>query len=305
MHAHEKVEAARNSPKNRLTERSLDHFVNLVGDIEIGAEMYRRLGFQTMPVMAHENIGTSNVCLQFQDTYLELIGDLSLSRSKQHRETISRWTDFSSYIYWQTSFTSENLEKTQASLRASGLSPEDILHAGRKVRCIGGGWDTTDSRSMYTFLEPNITGSFFQSDHRKPEAIWMPAYMVHPNSAIRIAGITYTATSLDNDIDYQIKMIGGSPAARSSDRVVFHTPRGEFFEIVTPEFAARNMSETDPLPDGLAIRGSAYTVEVASLDLCRLALRQGGIPYTENGGVLSSPAVFGAGMAIYFVENNS
>jgi hypothetical protein len=56
------------------------------------------------------------------------------------------------------------------------------------------------------------------------------------------------------------------------------------------------------LPEGLPIRGSAYTVEVQNLDLCRLSLRQGGIPFAEADGIIATPAAFGAGMAMYFVE---
>jgi predicted lactoylglutathione lyase len=219
LNAKQKIKAARESSNVTTSERSLDHFVNLVGDIEIAAAMYKRLGFQTMPTMEHEKIGTSNVCLQFEGTYLELIGDLHLSNSDQLNDTIARWTKFGEYIYWMTSFTSSRLEMARKELQSLGLDPNEPLNAARKVRCVGGGWDTTDSSSMYTFREPNITGSFFHSEHLKPEAIWMPGYMIHPNSAIRIVGITYLADSLEADLDYQIKMIGGEPAQRSPDRV--------------------------------------------------------------------------------------
>ncbi len=294
-----KIIEAKNSAS---TQRSLDHFVNVASDLEVCGAMYRRLGFQVMPVMEHVSIGTSNICIQFEDTYLELIGDIAKCREAQLTDTMERWTRFGENIFWKTALTSQKLEDDKFVLDEAGLDTQDILSAARRVRKIGGGWDVTDSRSMYIFLEPHITGSFFISDHRKPEAIWMPDYQVHLNGAIRIAGISYIARSVTEDLDYHSTMFGGAPAEQDSDRAVFHTPRGEFLEIVTPEKAATWLPDADPLQEGLAIRGAAYTIEVDSLRQCRLALRTSGVPHKEIDGAVVTPAAFGCGMAMHFVE---
>lgn len=298
MHPEEKIALAK---QGFITERSLDHFVSKVGDVETGAEMYRRLGFNVMPVMEHEDIGTANVCIQFFDTYVELIGDFRLAR-RQLTALDEPWTAFGDYIYWKTSLTSEKLETTKEELEALGFAPKDILHATRKVRLVGGGWDSTASRSMYTLNKERITGSMFHSDHPKPEAIWIPEYQVHPNSAVRIIGMSYLCEDPQQDADYYTKMIGGEPASFDGERVAFHTPRGEFLEFIEANKAAEHLPAAAPLPAGLPVRGSAYTIQVESLPRCQMALRSGGVPFTENDGALFTPAPFGAGMAIHFVE---
>lgn len=300
MNPVDKVAAAKLGPH---TQRSLDHFVNLVADIETGAEMYRRLGFTVMPVMEHEEIGSANVCIQFLDTYIELIGDFRFS-TRQLTDLEEPWTKFDDYIFWQGSVTSQKLETAKEEVAALGLSSNEILQAYRKVRLVGGGWDRTESRSMYTLNHERITGSLFHSDHPKPEAIWIPEYQIHPNSAVRVIGLSYLCDDPQQDAEYYSKMIGGEPASSTSDRMVFHTPRGEFMEFVRGEKASELLPSAAPLPDGLAVRGSVYTIEVESLARCRMALRSGGIPVEELNGALLCPAAFGAGMAMHFVEGS-
>jgi len=287
--------------RNALTERSLDHFVSVAGDVETGAEMYRRLGFRVMPTMEHVEIGTSNAIVQFQHTYLELIGDIAFSRSDQISTMMGPWQAIGDYVYWQTSFTSARLEDDREHLIAMGLAPEQILNAYRKVRKIGGGWDQTASRSMYCFNRAHMTGSLFISDHAKPEAIWMPGYTCHPNTAQRVIGMSYVAHDPQADVAYYTAMTGGEPALSSPERVVFNTPRSEFFELLSADAAAEKLPGADPLQDGCAVRGAAYTITVESLDRCRLALRDGGVPSTSVGDAIQVAAPFAGGMAITFV----
>ena len=286
---------------NTLTQRSLDHFVSVVSDIETGAAMYQRLGFRVMPTMEHVEIGTSNVIVQFQHTYLELIGDIAFSRTDQISTMMGPWQAIGDYVYWQTSFTSARLEDDRERLIAAGMAPVQILNAYRRVRKIGGGWDQTASRSMYCFNRAHMTGSLFISDHARPETIWMPGYTCHPNTAQQVIGMSYVAHDPQADVAYYSAMLGGEPALSSPERVVFHTPRGEFFELLSADAAAEKLPGADPLQDGCAVRGAAYTITVESLERCRLALRDGGVPSTRAGEAINVAAPFAGGMAITFV----
>jgi hypothetical protein len=284
------------------TKRSLDHFVICVRHIETAAEAYRRMGFRVMPVMEHVEIGTSNVIVQFQDTYLELIGDFDHCRSSTINDNMRPWLDVGSDIFWQTSCTSQRLEDEIEPLRAEGLHPQPILSARRRVRLTEGGWDETDSRSFYTYNDRNIHASIFMSDHRKPQAIWMPGWQCHPNTTQRVIGISYIADDVNGDVDYATIMIGGAPASRSADRVAFHTPRGEFFEIVSSAAAPLLLPGARPLEPGIAARGAAFTIAVTSLEHCRWALRDGGVPHVQTGETIIVPASHSCGMSIIFKQ---
>jgi len=282
------------------TARSLDHFVICVQHIETAAEAYRRMGFRVMPVMEHVEIGTSNVIVQFQDNYLELIGDFDHCRNPTMNERMRPWLDVGDDVFWQLACTSTRLEDELAPLIAQGLDPQPILSARRRVRLTEGGWDQTDSRSFYTFNDKNIHASIFMSDHRKPEAIWMPGWQCHPNTTGRVLGISYLADDVGGDVDYTSIMFGGGPETGSADRVAFETPRGEFLEIVASAAAANLLPGAQPLQPGIAARGAAFTIEVASLEQCRWALRDGGVPHRLDGEQLIVPASHGCGMAVHF-----
>ena len=54
------------------------------------------------------------------------------------------------------------------------------------------------------------------------------------------------------------------------------------------------------LQPGIAARGAAFTIEVASLEQCRWALHDGGVPHRLDGEQLIVPASHGCGMAVHF-----
>lgn len=282
------------------TSRSLDHFVICVGDIETSAEAWRRMGFRVMPVMQHVEIGTSNVIVQFHDTYLELIGDFEHCRFAPLVDRMRPWLDLGEDVYWQTSITAKVLEDEIAPLQAKGLNPQPIASAARRVRLTEGGWDQTDSRSFYTFNERNIHASLFMSDHRKPEAIWMPGWQCHPNTTTRVLGISYLARDVAEDAHYLAAMFGAEPDKRSGDRLAFRTPRGEFFEVCRESSEA--VPGAQPLQPGVGARGAGFTIAVDSLERCRWALRDGGVPHRRVNQGLVVPANHGCGMAIHFRE---
>jgi Glyoxalase-like domain len=291
-----------NPDEGLQTTRSLDHFVILIQQrLETAAEMYRRMGFRMMPIMEHKDIGTSNVIIQFLDTYLELIGDFAHSREPNVNANAAAWGGHGD-IYWQTSLTSKRLENEEAVIKAAGLVPQKIISAARRVRLPEGGWDETDSRSRYVWNEGRETMSLFLSDHRKPEAIWIPGYQQHPNGTKRVLGIRYLSTDLATDSAFFSAMFGNGPASADADHVRYQTPRGEFLELLSPAACADILPEALPLQTGLVGRGAGFTIAVEDLDRCRWALRDGGIPSVERNGALVVAPAYACGMAYEFKE---
>lgn len=285
----------------RLTVRSLDHFVVHVTDIEIASEMYRRLGFRVMPTMEHGNIGTSNSIVQFHDTYLELIGDFDRARTPGMKDSSLPWIEQGD-VFWMTSFTSSCLEDEQAGLAEKGIEMAPILSAARKVRLPYGGWDETDSRSSYLWNPDERLASLFISDHRKPEVIWIPAYQCHPNSCIRVGGIRYLMADPLRHAEFFSKVAGGEIASQEADRVRFETPHGEFLELVSPAKLNAQFPESAHLTPGTHTRGAVFTIIVESLERCRWALRDGGVPHRLTNNSIVTGAAHGAGMAYEFIE---
>ena len=285
----------------KQTIRSFDHFVVYATDIEVASEMYRRLGFRVMPTMEHGHIGTSNSIVQFHDTYLELIGDFNHARAPGMKESSLPWIEQGD-VFWMTSFTSSCLENEQVGLAEKGIEMAPILSAARRVRLPYGGWDETDSRSSYLWNPDEHLASLFLSDHRKPDAIWMPAYQCHPNSCIRVGGIRYLMTDPLRHAEFFSKVVGGAIASQTADYVRFETPRGEFLELVTPAKLKAQYPEAAQLTPGTHTRGAVFTIIVESLERCRWALRDGGVPHRMTINSIVTGATHGAGMAYEFIE---
>lgn len=289
--------------KTTTTARSLDHFVLSVGDIEIASTMYRHLGFRVMPVMEHDNIGTSNSIIQFDQTYLELIGDWQHARAANMEENALPWTRQGD-VYWMTSFTSDGLAVEQAGLAAQGIAMEPILSAARRVRLPFGGWDVTDSRSSYLWNPDDVLASLFLSEHRKPETIWIEPYQNHPNSCQRVGGLRYVMAEPQKNSEFFQNIAGGGCVSDTEHRVRFETPRGEFLELVSPSELHKDYPEAPDLSPGTRTRGAIFTIVVRSLDTCRWALRDGGVPHRVMANSIVVGSVFGCGMAYEFVQQN-
>lgn len=284
------------------TKRSLDHFVTIVSNPDDGAAIYRRLGFRVMPAMEHVAIGTSNTIIQFQETYLELIGDFSHCRLAWVRDAYADWLNLKRDVYAMTSLTSANLEICRAALIASGHAPMEIMNAARRVRLPSGGWDETASRSCYMLNPANKLTSLFISDHPKPEAIWIPDWQCHPNTAERIIKVWYVSQDAEADLAYHATWFGAPPSITEPGHVAWVTPRGERFEVMTPTRMRQCFPEAADLEDGLKGRGAGFTVSVASLAHCKWALRDGGVPFKERNGALYVPPSHACSMALEFVQ---
>lgn len=283
---------------SRSAYRSLDHFVTVANDLEVAFHAYRRLGFRPMQIMEHVELGTSNIIVQFLDTYLEVIGDFHTCKVASLRDKMQPWLKHAD-MYWMTSLTSSCLDDDRSVVVAAGLAPDPIVSARRRVRLLGGGWDETDSRSMYVWNLPNILTSLFISDHRKPEAIWIPAYQRHPNGASRVLGIRYVNQDPFADEAYLNGMFGGG-GTRSDNGLTFRTPRGETFEVLSPEAYRNRVPYGRALEPGVAGRGADLVLATESMDRCHAALRDGGIPCDVSDDAIYVEAAHCAGVGIEF-----
>ena len=281
--------------------RSLDHFVALVRNLEMASSIFHRLGFTVMPIMEHVELGSSNTVVQFQDTYLELIGDLDRVRIPSLTALLARLDGGEGLLF--NSLTSASLEDDRPGMIAAGLQPDPIISARRRVRLPQGGWDDTDSRSMYLWNGERKFMSLFISDHRKPQAIWIPDYQVHANGVRRVTGLLYVHVDPRLDADYLGAIFGYPPVVCTADELRFATPRGETFTILSSDELGRRYGEQ---MGGLHIPFSGHGVgmqmEVASVAHCSRLLFDNGVVHALRGKRLLIAPAYAAGIGLELVE---
>lgn len=278
--------------------RSLDHFVLAVEDLGKAGSLYERLGFQVMPEMRHIEIGTCNRVFQLHDTYVELLGDIDRAPEPLRGKVGARFACGEGITL--VSLTSSDLVRDRGLLEAAGLNPAPINNARRKVQMPEGHWDETDSRCVYTWHEqPSM--SLFISQHFKPHVIWSPAYQVHPNTALRIAGLSYVAAQPASIAPYFSAMIGLPPVSEDGGSVIYRTQRGETVEILKPAMLGARFADRVPACSALSAYGIGLRIAVADLAACRDLLRRNGVPSVETRDGLLVPPEAAAGTVIEFV----
>ena len=282
--------------------RSLDHFVMAVKDMEDAGALYERLGFQVMPQMRHIEIGTCNRVFQLHDTYVELLGDIDRAPEPLRSKVAARFGCGEGITL--VSLTSSDLVGDRALLGAAGLNPAPINNARRKVLMPEGHFDETDSRCVYTWHEqPSV--SLFISQHFKPHVIWSPAYQLHPNTAIRVTGLSYVAAEPESITPYFSAMLGVTPVRQDSGSMLYRTARGETVEILRPEALGARYASRVPACAALSAYGIGLKIAVAELDSCRRLLARNKVPSIEISRGLLVPPEAAAGTAIEFVQDSS
>ena len=165
-----------------------------------------------------------------------------------------------------------------------------------------GNTDETASDCFYVWREDaRLWSTLFYSQHNKPHVIWIPQWQAHPNSVERVLGVSYVSNDLAADEPYFSDMFQGAPATHDGDRLSYHTPRGETFEVLSRNAAKARFGGNAPVTNALAVVGFALRYGVSDLDSCRKALRAGGMPFGEDNGILTVAADRACGVVSEFV----
>jgi hypothetical protein len=281
--------------------RCLDHFVGLTRSLEGAKALFERLGFTVMPVMEHVELGTSNVVVQFDRTYLEIAGDLHLCRVPSLPTLLLPRLEAGEGLIFN-SLTSNGLEADRDVVAATGIAIDPIISARRRVRLPAGGWDETDSRSAYPWNRNRVFMTMFLSDHRRPQAIFIPDYQTHPNRVTGVRGLICASARPCDDEAYLSKLLALAPSVSSERELRFDTPCGQSLEVLSP--AALHERHGDALgswlPD-LQAHPLALRLSCEDLDWTGRLLSRSGIPTTRStSGICVAPA-HAAGIGLEFV----
>lgn len=172
----------------------IDHPVIAVRDMEAARATYERLGFIVPPRGSHPEWGTGNWCIQFPSDYLELRGILvpgkethGLGRFLEKREGLMG-----------VGFGTVGARATHDALAAAGLHPRPVKPLTRDFELPDG---TIPVSFELCFLDPAETPGLMSvviCQHLTPERLRRPEWLVHPNGARRIRGLTGIARRLDD-----------------------------------------------------------------------------------------------------------
>ncbi|MEM1152587.1 MAG: VOC family protein [Pseudomonadota bacterium] len=278
-------------------QKSLDHFVLAVSDLEASAQSYRRLGFNVRPIARHSHLGSANCVIHFPTTYLEIA---FLSASPVGADYMSRIELGDGLAH--VSLTSDDLKAEQEVLRDNGYEPGEIYSASRKIVTPDGGEAETASNFFYCWREDNKYLSLFFSEHLKPETIFIPAFEDHANTAIGVKRLVYMSERPDHDVHYFSSFFRSKPIQENDDGFVMRGTRGELTEVLSVGAARQRYGESlvaaSPAP--LEGFGIAMHYGVKDRNACARVLDEAGVNHRMLGDSLMVPAADACGCVVVF-----
>lgn len=289
-----------------MTPRSLDHCVFCVDDLDNAGRNYERLGFHVLPRMKHIEIGTSNRVIQFEQSYLEFIGDLDASPPLLKDRMLPRFAAGEGLSI--VSLTSNDLEADREAIAAAGFVPDPIISARRKITMPDGSENETASSCFYVWRSGKEYLTLFYSRHLKPETIFVPDYYdAHPNGVTGISGISYVSADPAADRDYFCAMFQREPLVDEPGHLAFRGDRGDTTDIYTADRLRSRYPRTE-WPAELVLSGYPVGLRfrVRAMEQTRAVLAANGIPVTVSGhGVTRVEPALANGAQLEFVEETA
>jgi len=274
--------------------RGIDHIAHAVRDLDAAAALYRRLGFEVGGRNRHPPVwGTQNHIVQLAGSYIEVLGIADESGMAPHESRRFSFGAFNrDFLSRGEGLSMLALEGRGApdagEFRAAGIGDFELFELEREGRKRDG----TVARFAFTLAFAADPGApqagFFTCQNHFPENFWNPAFQVHANGAVSVAGVVLVA---DNPSDHHIFLsafTGEREMLATSSGIAIKTPRGEI-QVMTPA-AFRDHFAADPPETARGARLAALRFAARDIDVTAKLLEQSGLPHhTRMGHIVISP----------------
>lgn len=280
--------------------RGIDHLVVAMRDLDAGARLYERMGFQVGGRNRHP-WGTENRIVQFESSFLELItvgegadipdhGPRDFSFGAYVRDFLAEREGLAMLV-----LDSADGEADARRFAASGLGDFAPFQFARIARRPDGSETKVAFTLAFTRSPASIGAAFFVCQHHHPENFWNGDFQKHPNGASGIGSVTLATASPEPAREF-LEAFGGSP--------VFVTPLGWSLPLSRERIdllpSSQNHSD-DSIKDSQGPgRLTAFSVIVPNVERIIERLAGAGIPHERlDERVLVGPDV-ASGVAISF-----
>lgn len=274
----------------------LDHLIIGVRDLEGARAQWGRLGFNSTPRGRHIGWATGNYCIMFEKDYLELLG---LVDPNGYSNGLDRLLAGGEGLMGMA-LACADPDLTLAAWLESGLAS-----TGKKalLRLLESETPAVELRFTNVMMEPTdrLGLNVFACHHLTPEPMRRPAWLRHPNGALRIGAATIIADDVEAVAGLGSRLLGNA-ALSWTDRVCAIQTGTAPILIATPEDAAMlhpgfaSLPETAPEPILAAME-----ITVADPEATARFLEIQGVPHSHElgGAVLVEPEA-ATGVALAF-----
>lgn len=262
----------------------LDHLIIGVRDLEAAREQWGRLGFNSTPRGRHIGWATANYCIMFEHDYLELLGIVDPNAFSNGLDRLLEGGEGLMGIALGTS----DAAATAQAWRQAGLASAEETPLRRLLESETPALEVRFSNVM--MQAPDRAGlNLFACHHLTPEPMRRPAWLRHPNGAVRIGGLTIIADDVAPLAAFGEKLVGSAAVACTDGVRTIHAGKTPIM-VATPDDAMMlhpgfTLPRAAPEPV-LAV----MEIVVGDLDATAGFLERQAVPYRrEHGSVLVDP----------------
>ncbi len=282
----------------------VEHPLVVTRNLDALAERYRAMGFAPTPKGYHP-WGTANHLVVFPDSFIELISiedyDLIdggapgfrlgrfISEAVNRREGVA-----------MLALHSKGIEADVAALLARGIEDDGRVEFRRAVELPDG---TTDeaafSLAMLIDWDRPALSNFLCQQYR-PELVWMPERMQHPNGAAGITRIVYAAAEPFALWSRYAGLWGEAALTELDNGFSVATAGGEI--LVLDRTAAEARFAPLPMPEAWrdAPCAVAISVQAPDIDLVHSFLLRNWVPHLRTDTVLRVPPEHAGNLVLEF-----
>jgi hypothetical protein len=266
--------------------RRLDHLVLPARDLDDRAELYRRIGF-TVGARNRHPWGTENHIVQFDGTFLELIGigadaaipahgPATFSFGRHVADTLAAGREGLSMLVLDSAAAGSDARWfTQAGI--GGYEPFRFERRGTRP-------DGTPSHVAFTLGFAHLSAlpetAFFVCQQHFPEAFWNPAMQKHPNGVTGVRAVTLVAADVAGAAAGLVRFAGGAAVALPGGMRV--ATAGGALDVLSPDAAAAAFGEDTafraPGPGGAC----AITFHTPDVEGLARRLAEGGVAHRRD-----------------------
>ena len=267
--------------------RSFDHLVLAVNDLDSASKFYKKIGFKITPRAQHP-FGTGNHLVQLQGCFLELLGvtqpdniltldDTSFNFSAYNQDYLTRGQGLSMMV-----LQTKNAAADRDEFAAYGLETYDLFNFSRLAELPDGSKVTVGFTLAFTSVRNLPEAMVFTCQQWRPDLFWKPEYQQHPNGA---QTITEVFLVVDDP----------APANRLTKGIKLDPVRGKLSLMSMADF--RDRFDGVSVPNG---RFGGYSIGVNELDVVRRYMEMNEVPYIDKDVSLWVTPNCGFGSVIEF-----
>jgi hypothetical protein len=285
----------------------LEHPLVVSEDLDALAERYRVMGFAPTR-KGHHPWGTGTQLVLFPDNFIELMGIDNRRLIDTPAETGFRFGRFVADQLGRRegiamiALHSDDAAADGAAVSARGVTPNGLVNFRRAVTLPDGTKDeaVVSLAMLIDWREPQL--SHFICQQHRPEFVWVPAWMQHPNGASAIRQVVYAAADPNAHRPRFAGLWGEDALHDLGNGFRAATAGGDL--LMLDQHAAEAQFAPVAMPYGWrdAPCAIAIVVSVADVNRTHLMMMQNGVPHVRTSESVRIPPSYAGNVILEFAS---